>query len=127
LQGPIKKDKSSFILSGRRTYIDALAKPFIKKGSQFDGSGYYFYDLNAKFNYRFSAKDRVYLSGYFGRDVFDFVNNKRQFNVNIPWGNSTVTARWNHVFKRFPNDPLHSVTISLCDLNGESMGEATLS
>jgi hypothetical protein len=100
LQGPIKKDKSSFILSGRRTYIDALAKPFIKKGSQFDGSGYYFYDLNAKFNYRFSAKDRVYLSGYFGRDVFDFVNNKRQFNVNIPWGNSTVTARWNHVFKR---------------------------
>jgi hypothetical protein len=100
LQGPIKKDKSSFILSGRRTYIDALAKPFIKKGSQFDGSGYYFYDLNAKFNYRFSAKDRVYLSGYFGRDVFDFVNNKRQFDVNIPWGNSTITARWNHVFKR---------------------------
>jgi len=100
LQGPIKKDKSSFILSGRRTYIDALAKPFIKKGSQFDGSGYFFYDLNAKFNYRFSAKDRVYLSGYFGRDVFDFVNNKRQFDVNIPWGNSTITARWNHVFQR---------------------------
>ncbi len=100
LQGPIKKDKSSFILSGRRTYIDALAKPFIKKGSQFDGSGYYFYDLNAKLNYRFSAKDRVYLSGYFGRDVFDFVNNKRQFDVNIPWGNSTITARWNHVFQR---------------------------
>jgi hypothetical protein len=100
LQGPIKKDKSSFILSGRRTYIDALAKPFIKKGSQFDGSGYYFYDLNAKFNYRFTAKDRVYLSGYFGRDVFDFVNNKRQFDVNIPWGNSTITVRWNHVFQR---------------------------
>jgi len=100
LQGPIKKDKSSFILSGRRTYIDALAKPFIKKGSQFDGSGYFFYDLNAKFNYRFSSKDRVYLSGYFGRDVFDFVNNKRQFDVNIPWGNSTITARWNHVFQR---------------------------
>lgn len=100
LQGPIKKDKSSFILSGRRTYIDALAKPFIKKGSQFDGSGYYFYDLNAKFNYRFSPKDRVYLSGYFGRDVFDFVNTKRQFDVNIPWGNSTMTARWNHVFQR---------------------------
>ncbi len=100
LQGPIKKDKSSFILSGRRTYIDALAKPFIKKGSQFDGSGYYFYDLNAKFNYRFSSNDRLYLSGYFGRDVFDFVNNKRQFDVKIPWGNSTITARWNHVFKR---------------------------
>jgi len=100
LQGPIKKDKSSFIISTRRTYIDALAKPFIKKGSQFSGSGYYFYDLNAKFNYRFSSKDRLYVSGYFGRDVFDFVNNKRQFDVNINWGNSTVTMRWNHVFRK---------------------------
>ena len=100
VQGPIKKDKSSFIISTRRTYIDALAKPFIKKGSQFSGSGYYFYDLNAKFNYRFSSKDRLYVSGYFGRDVFDFVNNKRQFDVNINWGNSTVTMRWNHVFRK---------------------------
>lgn len=100
VQGPIKKDKSSFIISTRRTYIDALAKPFIKKGSQFSGSGYYFYDLNAKFNYKFSSKDRLYVSGYFGRDVFDFVNNKRQFDVNIAWGNSTVTMRWNHVFRK---------------------------
>ncbi|MEY2836121.1 MAG: hypothetical protein RLZZ557_1783, partial [Bacteroidota bacterium] len=100
IQGPIQKDKSSFILSGRRTYIDALVKPFIKKGSQFDGSGYYFYDLNAKFNYKFSSKDRLYISGYFGRDVFDFVNNEREFDTNIPWGNSTVTARWNHVFSK---------------------------
>jgi len=100
LQGPIKKDKASFIVSGRRTYIDALIKPFIKKTSQFYGSGYYFYDLNAKFNYRFSNKDRLYISGYFGRDVFDFVNRQRQFNVGIPWGNSTVTARWNHVFSK---------------------------
>ena len=100
IQGPIKKDKASFIVSGRRTYIDALIKPFIKKSSQFYGSGYYFYDLNAKFNYRFSNKDRLYISGYFGRDVFDFVNKQRQFNVGIPWGNSTVTARWNHVFSK---------------------------
>jgi len=85
---------------GRRTYIDALVKPFIKKGSQFYGSGYYFYDLNAKFNYKFSNKDRLYISGYFGRDVFDFVNNQRQFDVNIPWGNATMTARWNHVFNK---------------------------
>ena len=98
VQGPLLKDKASFIVSGRRTYIDALVKPFIKKGSQFYGSGYYFYDLNAKFNYKFSNKDRLYISGYFGRDVFDFVNNQRQFDVNIPWGNSTLTARWNHVF-----------------------------
>ncbi|MFN6374132.1 MAG: TonB-dependent receptor [Chitinophagia bacterium] len=108
LQGPIKKDKSSFMISGRRTYIDALVKPFIKKGSQFYGSGYYFYDLNTKFNYRFSSKDRLYLSGYFGRDVFDFKNNQRQFNVSIPWGNATMTARWNHVFdqKLFMNTTL---------------------
>ena len=100
IQGPIVKDKSSFMISGRRTYIDQLVKPFIKKGSQFYGSGYYFYDLNAKFNYKFSNKDRLYISGYFGRDVFDFVNNQRQFDVNIPWGNSTMTARWNHVFNK---------------------------
>ncbi len=74
IQGPLKKDKASFIVSARRTYADALAKPFIKKTSNFYGSGYYFYDLNAKLNYRFSDKDRLFLSGYFGRDVFDFVN-----------------------------------------------------
>lgn len=100
IQGPIKKDKASFILSARRTYIDALAKPFIKKSSDFYGSGYYFYDLNAKINYRFSEKDRIFISGYFGRDVFDFVNAKRSFKTNIPWGNRTATVRWNHVFNR---------------------------
>lgn len=100
LQGPLKKDKSSFIVSARRTYIDALVKPFVNKNSSFYGSGYYFYDLNAKINYRFSDKDRLYLSGYFGRDVFDFRNARRSFKTNIPWGNSTATLRWNHVFSR---------------------------
>jgi TonB dependent receptor/CarboxypepD_reg-like domain/TonB-dependent Receptor Plug Domain len=100
IQGPIKKNKSSFIVSGRRTYIDALTKPFIKSSSQFKGSGYYFYDLNAKVNYRFSDKDRLYLSGYFGRDVFDFANGKQSLKVNIPWGNTTGTLRWNHVFNK---------------------------
>ncbi len=100
VQGPLKKDKASFIISARRTYIDAIAKPFIKKESGFYGSGYYFYDLNAKVNYRFSEKDRLYLSGYFGRDVFDFVNNKRSFSTNVPWGNATGSLRWNHVFNR---------------------------
>ncbi len=98
IQGPIKKEKASFIVSARRTYIDALAKPFISKSSQFYGSGYYFYDLNAKVNYKFSEKNRVYLSGYFGRDVFDFVNGRQSLKVNIPWGNATGTLRWNHVF-----------------------------
>ena len=100
IQGPIKKNKASFIISARRTYIDAIAKPFVKSSSQFYGSGYYFYDLNAKVNYRFSEKDRLYISGYFGRDVFDFVNGKRSLNVNIPWGNATGTMRYNHVFNK---------------------------
>ncbi|MDB5279330.1 MAG: TonB-dependent receptor [Ferruginibacter sp.] len=100
IQGPIKKNKASFIISARRTYIDALTKPFIKKTSQFYGSGYYFYDLNAKMNYKFSEKDRLYISGYFGRDVFDFVNGKRSLDVKIPWGNATGTLRYNHVFNK---------------------------
>jgi hypothetical protein len=108
IQGPIKKDKASFMLSARRTYIDALVKPFIKKDNDFYGSGYYFYDLNAKLNYKFSEKDRLYLSGYFGKDKFDFNNKKRSFNTTIPWGNATATLRWNHIFskKLFANTTL---------------------
>ncbi len=98
IQGPVKKNKASFIISARRTYVDALAKPFIKKTNSFSGSGYYFYDLNAKINYKFSEKDRIYLSGYFGKDKFDFVNGKQSLSVHIPWGNATGTFRWNHVF-----------------------------
>ncbi len=100
IQGPIKKDKASYMLSARRTYIDALIKPFISKSSSFYGSGYYFYDLNAKMNYRFTDKDRIYLSGYFGRDKFVFNNARRSFTTSIPWGNSTATFRWNHVFNK---------------------------
>ncbi len=100
IQGPLKKDKASYIISARRTYIDALTKPFIKKTSQFYGSGYYFYDLNLKMNYRFSDKDRLYISGYFGRDVFDFVNGQRSLDVNIPWGNATGTLRYNRIFNK---------------------------
>lgn len=108
IQGPIKKDKASFIISARRTYIDALTKPFVKKSSEFYGSGYYFYDLNAKINYKFNERDRLYISGYFGRDVFDFRNGKQSLNVKIPWGNATGTLRWNHVFnnKLFANTTL---------------------
>lgn len=105
IQGPVVKEKASFIVSARRTYIDVLAKPFISKESAFAGSGYYFYDLNTKFNYKFSEKDRLYASGYFGRDVFTFNNKERSFGARIPWGNSTGTIRWNHVFnsKLFSN------------------------
>lgn len=97
-EGPIQKDKSSFIISGRRTYIDILIQPFINKDSPFKGSGYYFYDLNAKANYRFSDKDRLYLSGYYGKDVFNFKAADGDFNMRIPWGNGIGTIRWNHLF-----------------------------
>lgn len=100
IQGPIIKNKASYIISARRTYIDVLIKPFVKKSSSFYGSGYYFYDLNAKMNYRVSNNDHLYLSGYFGRDKFDFNNTRRSFSTTIPWGNSTATFRWNHSFSK---------------------------
>ncbi len=105
VEGPIKKDVSSFIVSARRTYIDVLLKPFIKPESNFGGSGYYFYDLNAKLNYRISKKDQLFLSGYFGRDVFSFKSKLTNFSSTIPWGNATATMRWNRIIgqKMFMN------------------------
>lgn len=97
VEGPIIKDKSSFIISGRRTYIGDLAQPALND-SDFKGSNYYFYDLNAKINYRLSQKDRLYFSTYFGRDVFKFNQVQRDFRFNLPYGNATATARWNHLF-----------------------------
>ncbi|MDD3740359.1 MAG: TonB-dependent receptor [Bacteroidales bacterium] len=98
VQGPIKKDTCSYLFSARRTYIDVLVKPFIKKTSPFKGSGYYFYDLNAKLNYRFSDKDRLYLSAYYGKDIFDFKSTDAGFDMKIPWGNGMASLRWNHLF-----------------------------
>ena len=63
IQGPLKKNKASYMISARRTYIDALIKPFIKPTNQFYGSGYYFYDLNAKFNWQLGSKDKLFVSG----------------------------------------------------------------
>ena len=98
VEGPIQKEKSSFIVSARRTYALDLAQPYIDK-TNLAGTNYYFYDLNAKANYTFSDKDRLYLSGYFGRDVFTFNSKDRGFNFRLPYGNATTTLRWNHVFK----------------------------
>ncbi len=105
LQGPIKKDKGSFIVSGRRTYIDVLARPF---SSKLKNAGYYFYDANLKANYRLGKKDRIYLSGYMGIDKFNFQNSRGTFKADIPWGNKTATFRWNHQFsdKLFANTTL---------------------
>lgn len=97
VQGPIKKEESSFIVSARRTYAFDLAQPFLK-GTNFEGTNYFFYDLNAKVNYRISDRDRIFLSGYFGRDVFDYRSNDRDIFFSIPYGNATATLRWNHLF-----------------------------
>ena len=102
VEGPIIDDMT-FMISGRRTYFDlpiAVANLVNPPAPGAPGFNYYFYDLNAKMNYSFSERDRLYISGYFGRDVFDFVNGKQSLDVNIPWGNSTGTIRWNHVFSK---------------------------
>lgn len=113
LEGPIKKGRSSFIVSGRRTYIDLLARPLIKAGFQSEGSngvaGYFFDDINAKVNYRLSSKDRLYLSYYGGKDKFYFnlsekspdkgpLSYEETFESGLGWGNQTAALRWNHIF-----------------------------
>jgi predicted transport protein len=98
IEGPLKKDKGSFIVSGRRTYIDLLMKGAIPDSSPFSGSGYYFYDLNLKLNYKLGEKDRIFLSGYYGKDEFSFGNKEDDFKVSMPWGNGVAALRWNHLF-----------------------------
>ncbi|MDX2172094.1 MAG: TonB-dependent receptor [Bacteroidota bacterium] len=104
VQGPLVKNKGSFIVSARRTYIDVLAAPFIDK-SDFKGTRYYFYDLNAKFNYILNDKNRIFLSGYYGKDRFSFTDNESNFKTKIPWGNASACLRWNHIYntKLFAN------------------------
>jgi hypothetical protein len=91
VEGPIQKDKSSFIIAARRSYIDVLAKPFLKGDSK--NNVMYFYDVTAKGNVKLNENNTLYLSGYFGQDVFSF-NNEADFK----WGNATTTLRWNHLF-----------------------------
>ena len=89
IEAPIIKDKASFIVAARRSYADILAGPFLTGNNA--GTQFNFYDLTAKVNYNINQNNTVFLSGYFGRDVFG-----NQFGFN--WGNSTLSARWNHVF-----------------------------
>lgn len=108
LEGPLKKNVSSFLFSARRSYADAVLKPIA--GGDFPTM--YFYDLNMKVNYDFGQKNKLYLSGYFGRDVFDFQENSKvrdsQESNGFNWGNATTTLRWNHLFnqKLFSNTSL---------------------
>jgi hypothetical protein len=110
IEGPIVKNKTSFMVSGRRTYIDVLTRPIIRsQGDGVDG-GYFFYDLNTKVNHRFSDRSRLYLSGYFGRDKFfarDTYNApsgssgerwRERYEAGLDWGNAIGALRWNYVF-----------------------------
>ena len=101
VEGPLQKDKSSFLVSARRTYADIFLKLF--GDSSMKKTQLYFYDLNAKTNFILGEKDRLFLSGYFGRDVLSQEN-----LAGINWGNATGTLRWNHIFnnKLFSNTSL---------------------
>jgi hypothetical protein len=95
-EGPLVKNKASFLVSGRRSYIDVLAKPLLNE--DLEGSQFYFYDFTAKFNYD-NGKDKFFVSTYIGDDLFFAAN-----AFGVKWGNSTLSARWNHLF----NDKLFS-------------------
>jgi len=115
IEGPIQEDKSSFILSGRRTYADV----FLKASDKFKDNILYFYDFNAKANYIINEKNRIYFSGYFGKDELGLGSS---FGIN--WGNKTGTVRWNRVInnKLFLNTSFiysdYSYTVGL--KNGET-------
>ena len=96
VEGPIQKEKSSFIVSGRRTYADL----FLKTSNDYKDNKLYFYDLNLKANYQLNENNRLYLSGYFGRDVLGLGN-----TFSTDWGNTTATLRWNSIInsKLFSN------------------------
>ncbi len=103
IEGPLNKGKTAFIISGRRTYLDALIKPFQKQDSK---GGYYFYDLNAKINHKINDKHHLYLSGYFGQDKAAFKSNYgggdnsnsyyTKDETGIKWGNAIAAIRWNY-------------------------------
>lgn len=91
IEGPFHKEKGSLILSGRRTYADLFLR--LSSDTLVNKNILYFYDLNIKGNYKVGEKDRIYLSGYFGRDVFEYSD-----VFGFDWGNGTATVRWNHLF-----------------------------
>ncbi|NIJ52628.1 TonB-dependent receptor [Dyadobacter arcticus] len=142
LEGPLVKNKASFLISARRTYVDALAGLLVQNQQSANYTSakprYFFYDVNAKVNYDFGKKDKLYLSGYFGKDRYGLREKyDRQDNRSaLDWGNSTATLRWNHLIsnKLFVNTSLiysrFNFRISSSDKTLDSLGkvedEATL-
>ena len=102
LEGPIIRDKTSFNISARRSYIDLIAKPFMPKD---DKISYYFYDINAKINHRFSDRSRLFLNFYNGKDSYyfkttDSSSSMYKDKMSLNWGNTIATARWNYIFNQ---------------------------
>ena len=91
VEGPIS-DRSTFMVSGRRFYLDLLKNLMVDEEEAPD---YYFYDLNGKVNYELGPSDKLYLSGYHGRDVVTFGDDYE--DVDIDWGNTTGNLRWGHI------------------------------
>ncbi|RYD80180.1 MAG: TonB-dependent receptor [Sphingobacteriales bacterium] len=120
IEGPIVKEKGSFMVSGRRTYADLFLK--LSNDSNIRQARLYFYDLNAKANYEINEKNRIYLSGYFGKDVLGFGD-----AFGFDWGNATGTFRWNHLFseRMFSNTSLiysdysYNINLKFGDIEGK--------
>jgi outer membrane receptor for ferrienterochelin and colicin len=94
LEGPIQKGKSSFLVSGRRTYFDLFVGPTVRNGT----AGFYFYDFNAKMNFDLGRNNKLYASGYFGRDDGKLGETNTTEVGGLNWRNATATVRWNHLF-----------------------------
>ena len=100
IDGPIKKGKASYLISGRRTYIDALAKPFLNPNSAFGGSAYHFFDVNGRVDWKLKKGNSIYLSAYTGDDVFDFNSAQSEFKSAVSWGNRLVSAGYQKAFSK---------------------------
>jgi hypothetical protein len=142
LEGPLAKGKTSFLISGRRTYADLLSMPFqIAQNKRYDREdykertlgGYYFYDLNAKVNHKFSDKSRVYFSIYSGKDKFYIKNSQKgyldqaktnyvddSFKNSINWGNLTSVLRWNYILDK---DIFSNISLTVSDYSFEVLSE----
>ena len=106
VEGPIIKNKASFMLSGRSTYLDLIMVPVMKRVTEGTAAGYYFFDLNGKFNFDLGKKDKLYFSAYFGRDKFHLSQKEKyesgneydKYKMGLFWQNATATVRWNHLY-----------------------------
>jgi len=142
LEGPIKKGKTSFIISGRRTYADLLSLPFQMLRNKEDDrdnykstflAGYYFYDLNAKINHKFSDKSRLYFSIYSGKDKFYMKEKSKgytdhsktnyiddSYKNGLNWGNLTSVLRWNYLLSK---DVFSNLALTVSDYQFEVVSD----